>query len=90
MNTIIIILAVIGLLKVVSLFILFIIKIYYAIIKVDNEGITRSADIFKDSQWYLIPTIGIVKGTKFLEISVCWLCFLYYVAYNINKDENEK
>lgn len=90
MKTCLIILTIIGLLKVVSLFVLFVIEMYYRIIKVDIDGITKSSGIYKDSQWYLIPTISISKSNKYLEFMIYWLCFQYYASYKIDKDENEK
>ena len=87
---ILIILSIIGLLKLVSLFILFVIKIYYCIIKKNINGITKSYGIHKDNTWYIIPTISFSKTGKYFEIIVEWLCFQGYSCYNIDKDDEEK
>ena len=89
MKILLIILSVIGLLKLVSLFILCIIEIYYRIIKVYIDGVTKQHGIYKDNNWYIIPTIKISKDSKYFYIMVYWLCFQYYSSYNIDKDEEE-
>ena len=90
MKILLIILSIIGLLKLVSLFITFVIETYYRIVKVDINGITKQYGIYKDSQWYFIPTISFSKTNKYFEIMFYWLCFQYYSSYNIDKDEDEK
>lgn len=90
MIKILIILSIIGLLKLVSLFILCVIEIYYRIIKKDINGIIKDYGIYKDDSWYIIPTIRVSKCNKYFEIIVEWLCFQYYSCYNIDKDDNEK
>lgn len=87
MKIVLIILSIIGLLKVVSLFILCIIEIYYRIIKKDINGIDKSYGIYKDDSWYIIPTIRISKCNQYFEIMVEFLCFQYYASYNIDKDD---
>lgn len=73
-----------------SLFILCVIEIYYRIIKVDIDGIDKNYGIYKEDDWYIIPTIKIIKSSKYLEIIVIWLCFRYNNSYKISKDEEEK
>ena len=90
MKILLIILSIIGLLKLVSLFILCVIEIYHRIVKVDINGITKQYGVYKDDSWYIIPTIRISKSGKYFEIIVEWLCFQYYSAYNIDKDDEEK
>ena len=80
----------IGLLKLVSLFILCVIEIYYRIVKVDINGVTKEYGVYKDDSWYIIPTIRVSKCNKYFEIIVEWLCFQYYNCYNIDKDDEEK
>lgn len=87
MKILIIILSIIGLLKLVSLFILCIIETYYSIIKKYINGITKQYGIYKDDSWYIIPTIRVSKFGEYFEIMVEWLCFQYYSSYKINKDE---
>ena len=89
MKILLIILSVIGLLKLVSLFILCVIEIYYRIIKKNINGITKDYGIYKDDSWYIIPTIRISKCGKYFEIMVQWLCFQYYSSYKIDKNEEE-
>ena len=89
MKILLIILSIIGLLKLVSLFILCVIETYYRIIKKDINGVTKHYGIYKDSVWYIIPTIRISKCGKYFEIMVHLLCFQYYSSYKIDKDEEE-
>ena len=90
MKILIIILSIIGLLKLVSLFILCVIEIYYFVIKKDINGIDKSYGIYKDDSWYIIPTIRVSKCNQYFEIIVEWLYFQYYSCYKIDKDEEEK
>ena len=90
MKILLIILSIIGLLKLVSLFILCVIEIYYRIIKKDINGINKSYGIYKDDSWYIIPTIRVSKCNQYFEIMVEFLCFQYYASYNIDKDDEEK
>ena len=90
MKILLIILSVIGLLKLVSLFILCVIEIYYRIIKKDIDGITKQYGVYKDDSWYIIPTIRVSKCNQYFEIMVEWLCFQYYSSYKIDKDDEEK
>lgn len=87
MKILIIILLIIGLLKLVSLFILCVIEIYYRIIKKDINGIDKSYGIYKDDSWYIIPTIRVSKCNQYFEIMVEFLCFQYYSSYKVDKDE---
>lgn len=87
MEILIIVLCIIGLLKLVSLFILYVIETYYRIIKISINGIRKDYGIYKDIEWYLIPTIYFTKSSKYFELSVCFLYFKYYCAYSINKDD---
>lgn len=90
MKILLIILLIIGLLKLVSLFILCVIEIYYRSIKKDINGITKEYGIYKADSWYIIPTISFCESSKYFEIIAEWLCFQYYSCYNINKDDEEK
>ena len=90
MKILLIILSIIGLLKLVSLFILCVIEIYYRIIKKDIDCITKQYVIYKDDSWYIIPTIRVSKCNEYFEIMVEWLCFQYYSSYKVDKDEEEK
>lgn len=65
MKILIIILCIIGLLKLVSLFILYVIEMYHRIIKINIEGVRKDYGIYKDTEWYLIPTIYFTKSSKY-------------------------
>lgn len=73
-----------------SLFILCVIEIYHLIVKVDINGITKHYGIYKDSQWYIIPTISFSKTNEYFEFMIHWLSFQYYSSYKIDKDDDEK
>ena len=90
MKILLIILSIIGLLKLVSLFILCCIEIYHYIVKVDINGITKEYGIYNNDMWYIIPTISFSKCGKYFEFMIYWLCFQYYSSYKIDKDEEEK
>ncbi len=87
MKTVLIILSIIGLLKLVSLFILCVIEIYCSYKDKNINGIKKSYGIYRDDSWYIIPTIRIVKDNKYFELMIYFLCFQYYSAYYIDKDE---
>ena len=85
MQTVIIILAIIGLLKLVSLFILCVLELYFKIVKRDFIEIEKSYAIYhKEIVFYIIPTIGFYKSGKFFEIKVDFLGFEYYAAYSLH------
>ena len=88
MKILLLILSIIGLLKIVSLFILCIIEIYHRIVKINIDGITKQHSIYKSDSWYIIPTISISKSTQWFEIIVEFLCFQYYASYKIDKNES--
>lgn len=77
-------------LKLVSLFVLCVIEIYYHIIKKDINGINKSYGIYKDDSWYIIPTIRFSKCNQYFELMAEWLCFQYYASYKVDKDDEEK
>lgn len=88
MKILLIILAIIGLLKLVSLFILCVIELYYYFKHIDIDGIEKEYTICKDDSFYLIPTISFHKGKVYFELMAYWLCFQYYSAYSIKKYED--
>ena len=87
MKTVLIILSIIGLLKLVSLFILCIIELYYRIVEISIDGVRRDSGIYKDDYWYIIPAIKVYKKDGYFDIVIEWLCFVYYNSYKVNKDE---
>lgn len=88
MKIILIILAIIGLLKLVSLFILCIVEIYCRIKDISIIGIKRVHGIYKDSYFYIIPTIRISYINNYFECTFNWLWFQYYCCYSIDEDES--
>ena len=89
MKILLIILSVIGLLRVVSLFILVCTEVYYKIKKVDIMGIKRTHGIYKISECYIIPTFKASFTNGYFEPAFMWLWFEYYCCYSIDKDEDE-
>ena len=83
-----IILAIIGLLKLVSLFILCAIELYCHFNHININNIEKEYGLYKDDIFYLIPTISFSKGNVYFELMACWLCFQYYSAYSIKKYED--
>ena len=88
MKILLIILSIIGLLKLVSLFILCCIEIYHKIKDIDIDGVRKDSGVYKTECFYIIPSISFTISGKFFEINFNWLYFEYYCAYNINKDES--
>lgn len=91
MKTLLIILAIIGLLKLVSLFILCIVEIHYKInstIKKTFLQIKKEYGIFYTSSLYIIPTIT-VNISHYFEFSIKWLCVDYYCSYWLTFEEDE-
>ena len=87
MIILLIILSIIGLLKLVSLFILCVIEIYCSYKDKNINGIKKSYGIYRDDSWYIIPTIRISKCNEYFELMIEFLCFQYYSSYNIDKDD---
>ena len=87
MIIVLIIISIIGLLKLVSLFILCCVELYYKIKGIGTNGLTKGYGIYIDDSWYIIPTIRFSKPGKYFEVMIEFLCFQYYSCYNIDKDE---
>ena len=88
MKILLIILSIIGLLKLVSLFILCGIEIYHRIKDIDIDGVRKDSGVYKTEWFYVIPSIKFTISEKFFEINLNWLYFEYYCVYNINNDES--
>lgn len=88
MKIFLIILAIIGLLKLVSLFVLCAIELYCHFKHINIDNIEKEYGLYKDDIFYLIPTISFSKGNVYFELMACWLCFQYYSAYSIKKYED--
>ena len=89
MKTILIILAIIGLLKLVSLFIMIVIEVRFLFRPKGYIEIEKDYGLYRTDKLYIIPTIGISKTGKFFEISAYWLYTEYYAAYNLKYEEDE-
>lgn len=87
MDIIVITIVVLGSLKLVSLFILLIIELYHSITKKHINGIEKTYGIYKDTQFYFIPTISISKSSKCFGVNCYWLWFVYYNCYRIDDEE---
>ena len=85
-----IILAVIGLLKLVSLFILIVLQLYNKL--KGNPICTANKDycFYITDSFYVIPTIEITKAGKYFEIAFYWLKFQYYEATKFEYEKEEK
>lgn len=88
MKILLIILSIIGLLKLVSLFILCYVELYYRFKHIDFNSIEKEYGIYKNDNFYIIPTISFSKTSKYLEVMAYWLYFQYYCAYSIKKYED--
>lgn len=88
MNTLLIILSFIGLLKLVSLIVLCYITIVMKQKNKEINDIIKYYGIYKDDSWYIIPTIRFSKGNNYFELMFEWLCIQYYSCYKI-RFENE-
>ena len=84
MNILLIILSLIGLLKLVSLFILATIQIYYNYKYKQSIEFGRTFSWFKISTFYIIPTIYFELDDKSFYIRFVWLNFEYYEDSKIN------
>lgn len=85
MKILIIILAIIGLLKVISLFILCIIKLYNKILSTSFDSIEKTYAINTVNEFNLTPSIKLsfTKELKFFEIIVSFLNIEYYSCYSL-------
>ena len=87
MKIILIILAIIGLLKLVSLFILLMSQLYYHIKGKQSIELHRdSLFYFSMENFYIIPTVKIYNST-YLEIEIYWLGVEYYQAYKMEFED---
>lgn len=87
MKILLIILSIIGLLKLVSLFILCAIELYCHFKHINIDNISKEYGIYRNQSIYLFPTIKISKTNIFFQVAVKWLCFEYFSAYKITKYE---
>lgn len=91
MKIILIILSVIGLLKLVSLFILCVIELYYKCTSQNFLEIGKDYGIYcKETDCHIIPTISFNKVGSYFEVKANFLKWEYYSAYKLKFDEDEK
>ena len=89
MKILIITLSIIGLLKLVSLFILALLQIYYYIKGNNVTEAHRDSCFYIEDSFYILPTITISYTSKYFEIMFHWLKFEYYEVTNL-EFENDK
>ena len=92
MKILLIILSIIGLLKLVSLFILALLQIYHYIKGNKAVEAHRDSCFYIEDSFYILPTISISYTGKYFEIMFHWLKFAYYEAICLefeNDKENE-
>lgn len=90
MKIVLITLAIIGLLKLVSLFILALLQIYYYIKGNKVIEAHRDSCFYVENDFYIIPTISIWHTSKYVEVTVHWLCIEYYEATCLEFENEEK
>ena len=85
MKIFIIILVILGLLKVVSFFILLCVELYYKIKRIEIDSIVKTHSFYRISSFNITPTIKLKKHSIYYDITFEWLCFQYYSDYYVNK-----
>ena len=73
MKVLLIILSIIGLLKLVSLFILALLQIYYYIKGNKIIEAHRDSCFYIEENFYIIPTIAISHTSRYFEVMFHWL-----------------
>ena len=90
MKILLIILSIIGLLKLVSLFILVLLQIYYYIKGNNVIEAHRDSCFYIEDNFYILPTITISYTGKYFEIMFHWLKFEYYEATCLEFENNKE
>ena len=92
MKIILITLAIIGSLKLLSLFILALLQIYYYLKGNKVIEAHRDSCFYIENNFYILPIISILHTSKYIEVTVHWLCIEYYEAtcLEFENDENEE
>ena len=90
MKILIITLSIIGLLKLVSLFILALLQIYYYIKGNKVVEAHRDSCFYIEENFYIIPTIAVSHTGKYYEIIFHWLKFEYYEATALEFENDER
>jgi hypothetical protein len=89
MKILLIILSIIGLLKLVSLFILALLQIYYCIKGNKIVEAHRDSCFYIEYNFYILPPIEISFTGRIFEFTFHWLKFEYYEATGL-EFENDK
>ena len=89
MKIVLITLAIIGSIKLLSLFILALLQIYYYIKGNKVVEAHRDSCFYIEENFYIIPTIAVSHTSKYYEIIFHWLKFEYYeaTAFEFENDE---
>ena len=90
MKIILIILSIIGLLKLVSLFILCIIEVYNKIKGIDIIELEKVSGIYTGSELFIIPSIKISlygNSPRRFDFSILWFNLEYYSSYCLKYGE---
>lgn len=90
MNIILIILSIIGLLKLVSLFILALLQIYHYIKGNKVVEAHRDSCFYIEDNFYIFPTIAISHTSRYFEIMFHWLKLEYYEATCLTFEKDEE
>ena len=77
-------------LKLVSLFILALLQIYYCIKGNRIVEAHRDSCFYIEDNFYILPTIAISHTGKYFEIMFHWLKFEYYEATGLEFENEEK
>ena len=90
MKILLIVLSIIGLLKLVSLFILALLQIYYYI--KGNKVVEAHRDFVFcfDETFYIIPTIDVSYCAKYFTVAFHWLKLDYYESTKLEFENEEK
>ena len=90
MKIVLITLAIIGSLKLLSLFILALLQIYYYIKGNKVVEAHRDSCFYIEENFYIIPTIAVSHTGKYYEIMFHWLKFEYYEATTLEFENDER
>ena len=90
MKILLIILSIIGLLKLVSLFILALLQIYYYIKGNKVIEAHRDSCFYIEDNFYILPTIAISHTSSYFEIIFHWLKLEYYEAICLDFEKDKE
>ena len=90
MKIVLITLAIIGSIKLSSLFILALLQIYYYIKGNKVVEAHRDSCFYIEENFYIIPTIAVSHTGKYYEIIFHWLKFEYYEATALEFENDER